>query len=137
MSLFTALNISSSGMTAEQLRADIISNNIANANTTETPNGGPYRKEIPIFAEQFRNSNGGATPYGVAVVKIAQDQSPFVEEYDPSNPNANSKGYVQMPNVNVLREMVDMIDAQRNYEANAAVISDVKTMADAALQIGK
>jgi|UniRef100_A0A7V3VS64 flagellar basal-body rod protein FlgC len=137
MSLFTALNISSSGMTAEQLRVDIISNNIANANTTETPNGGPYRKEIPIFAEQFRNSNDGATPYGVAVVKIAQDQSPFVEEYDPSNPNANSKGYVQMPNVNVLREMVDMIDAQRNYEANAAVISDVKTMADAALQIGK
>ncbi len=137
MSLFTAMNISSSGMTAQQFRVDIISNNIANANTTQTPEGGPYRREIPIFAERFKSAMGGSSPYGVEVVKIAQDKAPFQEIYDPSNPNANKNGYVEMPNVNVLREMVDMIDAQRTYEANATVISDVKTMASAALQIGK
>lgn len=137
MSLFTAMNISSSGMTAQQLRVDIISNNIANANTTQTPQGGPYRREIPIFAEQFKSTTNGEQPAGVAVVKVAQDNSPFNEIYDPSNPDANKAGYVETPNVNVLREMVDMIDAQRNYEANATVINDTKTMASAALQIGK
>lgn len=137
MSLFSAMNISSSGMTAQQMRVDIISNNIANANTTQTPGGGPYRREIPIFAEQFKSTANGEAPAGVAVVKVAQDNSPFSEIYDPSNPDANKEGYVKMPNVNVLREMVDMIDAQRNYEANATVINDTKTMAGAALQIGK
>ncbi len=137
MSIFSAIDISSSGMTAQQLRVDVISNNIANANTTQTPEGGPYRKEIPIFAEQFKSTTSGIEPAGVAVVKIAQDNAPFRLVYDPSNPQANKDGYVEMPNVNVLREMVDMIDAQRNYEANATVINDAKTMANAALQIGK
>ncbi|HEU24333.1 MAG: flagellar basal body rod protein FlgC [Athalassotoga sp.] len=137
MSIFSAIDISSSGMTAQQLRVDVISNNIANANTTQTPEGGPYRKEIPIFAEQFKSTTNGIEPAGVAVVKIAQDNAPFRLVYDPSNPQANKDGYVEMPNVNVLREMVDMIDAQRNYEANATVINDAKTMANAALQIGK
>lgn len=137
MSIFTAIDISSSGMTAQQLRVDVISNNIANANTTQTPQGGPYVREIPVFAEMFKNTSNGVEPAGVYVVKIAEDKSPFNLVYDPSNPQANKEGYVEMPNVNVLREMVDMIDAQRNYEANATVINDAKTMANAALQIGK
>ncbi len=137
MSLFDAIDISSSGMTAQQLRVDVISNNIANANTTRTKEGGPYRREIPIFAEHFTRTASGTVEKGVEVVKIAKDQSPFQKIYDPSNPDADTNGYVKMPNVNVLREMVDLIAAQRTYEANATVISNVKAMASSAVQIGR
>ncbi len=137
MSLFNAIDISSSGMTAQQLRVDIISNNIANADTTRTADGQPYRREIPIFAERFRETMNGMTPAGVEVVKVAKDKSPFREVYDPTNPDADKNGYVKMPNVNVLREMVDLIAAQRTYEANATVVSNVKAMASAAVQIGR
>ncbi|WP_456398991.1 flagellar basal body rod protein FlgC [Mesoaciditoga sp.] len=137
MSLFNAIDISSSGMTAQQLRVDIISNNIANADTTRTADGQPYRREIPIFAERFRETMNGMIPAGVEVVKVAKDKSPFREVYDPTNPDADKNGYVKMPNVNVLREMVDLIAAQRTYEANATVISNVKAMASAAVQIGR
>ncbi len=137
MSLFSAIDISSSGMTAQQLRVDVISNNIANANTTRTEEGGPYRREIPIFAERLERTANGVVGKGVEVVKIAKDQSPFQKIYDPSNPDAGPDGYVKMPNVNVLREMVDLIAAQRSYEANATVISNVKAMASSAVQIGR
>ncbi len=137
MSLFSALGISSSGMTAQQLRVDVISNNIANADTTRTPSGGPYRREIPIFAERFESTLNGLKPDGVEVIKIVKDRSPFREVYDPTNPDAGPNGYVKMPNVNVLREMVDLLAAQRTYEANATVISSVKAMASAAVQIGR
>ncbi len=137
MSLFSAIDISSSGMTAQQLRVDVISNNIANANTTRTEEGGPYRREIPIFAERLERTVNGVVGKGVEVVKIAKDQSPFQKIYDPSNPDAGPDGYVKMPNVNVLREMVDLIAAQRSYEANATVISNVKAMASSAVQIGR
>lgn len=137
MSLFSAIDISSSGMTAQQLRVDVISNNIANANTTRTEEGGPYKREIPIFAERFARTVNGTVEKGVEVVKIAKDQTPFQKIYDPSNPDAGPDGYVKMPNVNVLREMVDLIAAQRTYEANATVISNVKAMASSAVQIGR
>ncbi len=137
MSLFDAIGISSSGMTAQQLRVDIISNNIANANTTRAANGEPYRREIPIFAERFAATRDGIVPNGVEVVKVAKDNSPFQKIYDPTNPDADKDGYVKMPNVNVVREMVDLIAAQRSYEANATVISNVKAMASAAVQIGR
>ncbi len=137
MSIFNVIDTSASGMTAQQLRVDIISNNISNANTTRTPQGGPYRREEPIFAERFKQTADGVEADGVQVVKIAQDKTPFKEVYDPSNPDAGPDGYVKMPNVNVLRQMVDMIDAQRNYEANATVIDNAKAMASSALQIGR
>ena len=137
MSLFDAINISSSGMTAQQLRVDVISNNIANADTTRTANGQPYRREIPIFAERLANTINGIVPAGVEVVKVAKDNSPFKKVYDPTNPDADKNGYVKMPNVNVLREMVDLVAAQRTYEANATVISNAKAMASAAVQIGR
>lgn len=137
MSLFSAIDISSSGMTAQQLRVDVISNNIANANTTRTEEGGPYRREIPIFAERLARTVNGTVEKGVEVVKIAKDQTPFQKIYDPSSPDAGPDGYVKMPNVNVLREMVDLIAAQRTYEANATVISNVKAMASSAVQIGR
>jgi flagellar basal-body rod protein FlgC len=137
LSLFDAINISSSGMTAQQLRVDVISNNIANADTTRSANGQPYRREIPIFAERLASTMNGIVPAGVEVVKVAKDESPFKKIYDPTNPDADKNGYVKMPNVNVLREMVDLIAAQRTYEANATVISNVKAMASAAVQIGR
>ncbi len=137
MSLFDAIDISSSGMTAQQLRVDVISNNIANANTTRTEEGGPYRREIPIFAERFERTANGSVGKGVEVVKIAKDHSPFQKIFDPSNPDAGPDGYVKMPNVNVLREMVDLMAAQRTYESNATVISNVKAMASSAVQIGR
>lgn len=137
MSIFNVIDTSASGMTAQQLRVDVISNNISNANTTRTPEGGPYRREVPIFSERFKETANGVEADGVKVVKVAQDKTPFKEVYDPSNPDAGPDGYVKMPNVNVLREMVDMIDAQRNYEANATVIDNAKAMASSALQIGR
>lgn len=137
MSVFSIIDTSASGMTAQQLRVDIISNNIANADTTRTKEGGPYRREIPIFAERLVETAHGIAERGVEVVRIAKDQSPFRKVYDPSNPDAGKDGYVKMPNVNVLREMVDLISAQRTYEANATVISDAKAMASSAVQIGR
>ncbi len=137
MSVFSIIDTSASGMTAQQLRVDIISNNIANADTTRTKTGGPYRREIPIFAERLAKTTHGTVGRGVEVVKIARDQSPFQKVYDPSNPDAGKDGYVKMPNVNVLREMVDLISAQRTYEANATVISNAKAMASSAVQIGR
>lgn len=137
MSIFSIIDTSASGMTAQQLRVDVISNNIANADTTKTKQGGPYRREIPIFAERFVETSHGLVQRGVEVVKIVQDHSPFREVYDPSNPDAGKNGYVKMPNVNVLREMVDLISAQRTYEANATVIGDAKAMASSAMQIGR
>ncbi len=137
MSVFSIIDTSASGMTAQQLRVDIISNNIANADTTKTKEGGPYRREIPIFAERLVETARGTVERGVEVVGIVKDRSPFRKIYDPSNPDAGKDGYVEMPNVNILREMVDLISAQRTYEANATVISDAKAMASSAVQIGR
>jgi len=137
VSVFSIIDTSASGMTAQQLRVDIISNNIANADTTKTKEGGPYRREIPIFAERLVETARGTVERGVEVVGIVKDRSPFRKIYDPSNPDAGKDGYVEMPNVNILREMVDLISAQRTYEANATVISDAKAMASSAVQIGR
>ncbi len=137
MNEFDIMNISASGMSANRLRIDVISNNIANAETTRTPEGGPYRRKVPIFAEYLKRSGLGYKPSGVAVVKIAEDPSPFRLVYDPSHPDADENGYVKMPNVNVLREMVDLINAQRAYEANVSAFNTVKAMINSALQIGR
>ena len=137
MNEFDIMTISATGMTANRLRIDVISTNIANAETTRTPEGGPYRRKVPIFAEYLRRVGRGYVPAGVRVVKIAEDPSPFRLVYDPSHPDADKDGYVKMPNVNVLREMVDLINAQRAYEANVSAFNTVKAMVNSALQIGR
>lgn len=133
---FDIMNISASGMTANRLRIDVISNNIANAETTRTPEGGPYKRKRVIFAEYLKRSFSGTKMAGVRVVKIDEDPS-YRLVYDPDHPDADENGYVKMPNVNVLREMVDLINAQRAYEANVSAFNTVKAMINSALNIGR
>lgn len=135
--------ISASGMTAERLRMDAIANNLANANTTRTADGGPYRRQIPVFAareltrSQARRSGSAFVGMGVRVVGIHHDDSPPRLVYDPEHPDADENGYVHMPNVDVVREMVDLISASRAYEANITAFNTAKSMAMRALEIGR
>ncbi len=138
MGMFSVFNISASGLTAERLRMDIISNNIANANSTRTESGGPYRRELPVFATILeRELTKGTEANGVKVVGIVKDNSPLKMVYDPGHPDSNSQGYVEMPNVEVVKEMIDLITASRAYEANVAVINAAKSAAAKALEIGR
>jgi len=145
MGIFRAIDTSASGLTAERLRMDVISNNIANVNTTRTEKGGPFLREMLIF--QARKPKG-RWPFqdrkmpqevgtGVRVVSIMQYQSPFKLVYDPSHPDADKDGYVRFPNINLVHEMVDMITATRAYEANVTSINASKDMVNAALAIGR
>ena len=147
MGFFTALESSASALTAQRLRMDTISENIANAGTTRTEDGTPYRRKTVIFeaasidapfssylskASRERLSGGG-----VRVSAIVHDNSPFKSVYDPGHPDADENGMVQMPNVDVVTEMVNMISATRAYEANVTAINTTKSMASKALEIGK
>jgi flagellar basal-body rod protein FlgC len=124
---------------------DVIADNIANSQTTRTEKGGAYKRKMVVFAENKENfivpmnitKDKLQTKGGVKVVKIAEDSTPFTMIYDPEHPDANDKGYVAMPNVNTVKEMVDMITATRAYEANATVITNAKSMATSALSIGR
>lgn len=129
MSVFSSMRISASGLTAERLRMDVIASNIANANTTRTPEGGPFERQQVIFAS--------AGDKGVKVTAILPDGSPPRKVYDPGHPDADSTGYVSMPDVDVVKEMVDMITATRAYEANVTALNSAKYMALKALDIGK
>lgn len=147
MSLFSSMDISASGLTAQRLRLDIIANNLANAETTRTDAGGPYRRQVPVFEakqqpEKFaslldRASGANSTGGGVRVARIEEDASPFRLKYDPGHPDADAEGYVKMPNVNSVTEMVDMISATRAYEANITAINSAKAMISRALEIGR
>jgi flagellar basal-body rod protein FlgC len=142
MNLFRDFEISASALTAERLRMDLISNNIANVNTTKTKDGGPYRRQIPVFAElldQSVDQNGTPVdcPGGVQVVKIETDNTPPRMVYDPGHPDANAEGYVAYPEINVVSEMVDLISASRAYEANVTAFGATKEMYRAALNIGQ
>jgi flagellar basal-body rod protein FlgC len=145
MSIFSALRISSSGLTAERMRMDVIADNIANAETTRTADGtGPYVRKIVSFKENLDkelNNNTGkyeSTQNGVKVDKISKDEiSPLKKVYDPSHPDADKDGNVMMPNVNILNEMVDLISASRAFEANVTAINSEKQMAMKALEIGR
>jgi len=141
--MFGAIDAAASGMTAERLRMDVISNNIANVNTTRTAAGGPYRRQLVVFQARTENSPFGQVLArnlepgdGVKVVGIVKDESPLRKVYDPNHPDANVEGYVDMPNVNIVAEMVDMITATRAYEANVTAVNAAKSMALKALEIG-
>ena len=137
MDFFTSMDISSSGMTAERVRMNLISSNIANANATHTKEGGPYKRKDPVFSAIAAASglNGGSNTRGsmelkrVEVSGIREDQSPPRVQYDPTHPDADDKGYVSLPNVNVIEEMVDMVSASRAYEANVTAAQAAKSMA--------
>lgn len=145
MSLFKSINVSSTALTAERLRMDIISKNIANANTTRTAAGTPYRRQVPVFKEGgpsfgqvLENAKqGNASLNGVEVVAIKEDKTPFKKVYDPGHPDADKKGYVHMPNVDVVTEMVNMISSTRAYEANVTVMNATKSMAMKALELAR
>lgn len=146
MGIFNSMDISATGLTAQRLRLDTISNNIANANTTRTLEGGPYRRQRVVFSERssaptfgslLNNAINRDVSQGVRVVSIEKDPSPLSFVYDPSHPDADNEGYVAMPNVNIITEMVDMISATRSYEANITAIDAAKSMISKALEIGK
>ena len=142
--LFKGMNTSASGMSAEKLRMDAIANNIANINTTRTPEGGPYKKQIPIFSPRtpqptynlpFIADRFSEVGDGVRVLRIEEDNSSPRLEYLPEHPDANKDGYVAFPNINLATEMVDLITASRAYEANATAIKSAKQMMMKALEI--
>lgn len=145
MAMLDAMNISATGMTAERLRTDIISQNIANVNTTRDANGNTYKRKIVVmqekdvinFSDVLRKAAGNIGD-GVKIASISEDQvTPMKMVYDPSHPDANEDGYVEYPNVNVVTEMTDLIDASRAYEANVTAFNGIKNMMLKALEIGK
>lgn len=151
MGLFDAMDISASGMTAERYKMDIIANNIANVNTTSTVSGEPYKRQLALigpkwdgegavpvadFGDELKNQLGG-----VEVQGVIEDSAPLKPVYDPNHPNAMKdgpyKGYVMMPNVDIIMEMTSMIQASRAFEANASAIESAKQMATKSLEIGR
>lgn len=152
MSFFNTMNIAATGLTAQRLRMDIIAENIANVNTTRTADGGPYRRKTVLFEEirdndpfslVFNNVFGSGgnihapQGMGVRVTGIVEDESPGLLAYDPTHPDADGYGYVRMPNVNIVEEMVNMIAASRSYEANITAMSVARTLTQRTLEIGQ
>lgn len=134
MNTFSAMRISASGLSAERLRMDTITSNIANAQTTRTEDGGPYTRKVAVFKEALDLK---MRPIGVTAIEIQDDESEYRKVYDPSNPDADETGYVTYPNVNILNEMADMIASTRAYEANVDTLTSNKAMYMKALEIGK
>ena len=165
MSFLGSMNISASALTATRLRMDVITENIANSNTTRTESGEPYRRKYVVYQEKTANSSfskfldsafdsrfsdffnktsvvgndveTGNASGGVRVTEIGTDMSEFKYDYNPSHPDADENGYVRMPNVEVVQEMVDMMAAYRAYEANITAINTFKDMAMKTLEIGR
>lgn len=144
MSFLQSLNISGSGLTAQRLRMDIISENIANIDSTRTESGGPYRRKMAVLTHSndfknilVKNLSEYEVSGGVEVSDIVEDQSDFKLMYNPEHPDADESGYVSMPNVDSLKETVDMMEAYRAYQANITALNTTKQMAVKALEIGR
>lgn len=147
MGMFTSFDINASGLSAERYRMDIISENVANANTTRTKDGTPYVRKVVTFAEKDKQTpfsrvlNGKMDSFsgkGVKVSGVYEDKvTPMNMVYDPSHPDADENGYVSYPNVNIITEMTNLIDATRSYEANSTAFSASKSMALKGLELGK
>jgi flagellar basal-body rod protein FlgC len=142
MDIFSSFDVSASALKAQTIRLNTISSNLANVDTTSTPEGGPYKKKSVYFQSKplsFRDeldNNLQGSVQGVEVTKIIEDKDPPRKVYDPSNPEADKNGYVSMPNISVLKEMVDMMSATRSYEANVTAIQSEKRMVLKAIDIG-
>ena len=144
MDFFTAMTVSSSALTAERTRINLISSNLANANSTRSADGGPYKRKDAVFAatpmtEPFEKmlNRAGRGLEKVDVTSIVEDSAPPRIQYDPSHPDADPLGYVALPNVNVIEEMADMISASRTYEANVTAAQAAKSMAMKTLELGR
>ena len=144
MSIFSAMNISATGMTAQRVRMDVISQNLANVNTTRNDSGTTYRRQTVVMEAQTSrefasalNQALGLTGTGVKVTHIVEDMSDLRMVYEPTHPDADENGYVHYPNVNSVTEMTNLIDASRAYEANASAFNAAKTMAMKGLELGK
>ncbi|TDA69425.1 MAG: flagellar basal body rod protein FlgC [Clostridia bacterium] len=139
MDLLPGWAASASALTAERLHLDLVAGNIANMNTTRTPDGGPYRRRVPIFSAMVIRAGAG-TPTagrGVMVSGIYQDPTAPRQVYDPSHPDADPRGYVSYPNINIVNEMVDLITATRAYEANSTVLNASKNLALTTLELAR
>ena len=134
MSLFNIFNVAGSAMNAQSQRLNVVASNLANADSAVSANGEPYKAKQVVFAATPMGE-GGAT--GVNVAAVIEDQSPMKMMYDPKNPLADEKGYVTMPNVNVVEEMVNMISASRSYQTNADMLSTTKSLLLKTLNIGQ
>lgn len=145
MDIFTTFDIAASALKAQTTRLNTISSNLANVETTSTPEGGPYKKKSVIFTTEnlpFDHQLAASVQareqvQGVRVSKIIEDTSPPQRVYDPTHPDAREDGYVEMPNISVVKEMMDMMSATRSYEANTTTIKSAKRMAMKALDIGR
>lgn len=134
MSVFSGMRISASGLSAERMRMDVISSNIANVKTTRTDDGDAYKRKIATFEENYDEKLG---MLGVKTVSIKEDNSPMNRVYEPNHPDADEEGYVEYPNVDLLVEMTDLISASRAYESNVDTLNAQKNMISKALEIGK
>jgi flagellar basal-body rod protein FlgC len=147
MGIFNSFDVNASGMTAQRYRMDIISENIANVNTTRTADGTPYRRKIVTFEQKadratfgqiFTRARGVYDGKGVRIMKVSEDhKTEMIMAYDPSHPDADENGYVTYPNVNVVTEMTNLIDASRAYEANATAFNASKAMALKGLEMSQ
>ena len=145
MGMFDSNDISASALTAEKTRMDIINKNMANANTTRATGGMPYRRQMVVYQENkstpfsayLDKQNNKFNGKGVVISEIVEDDTPFRLIYEPGHPDADENGYVKLPNVEIVKEMVDMIDAQRTYEANITAMNSTKSMLLRALDIGR
>lgn len=144
MSFLNSLNISASGMAAQKLRLDVAADNIANQETTRTAAGGPYRRKMVVLQaagetgfRRILDSASAAAPAGVRAVRILEDETQLNSVYDPTHPDADENGYVQMPNVDLVKETIDSMSATRSYDANITAFNAMKLMMQKALEIGK
>jgi flagellar basal-body rod protein FlgC len=145
MNLFSAMEIVASGLIAQRTRLNLVASNLANAETTRTAEGGPYQRRDPVFvtrpvATRFEDLRSQPTAQHASIVEVESidvDSSPPRMVYDPDHPDADTQGYVQMPNVNAIEEMVNMMTASRAYEAGITAMQTVRGLADAALRLGQ
>lgn len=145
MSFFKSMDISSSALAAQRVRMNLLSTNLANAQTTRTEEGGPYKRKDAVFSavpmsnnfEDLLDENHQTNLQKVKVTDVHVDQSAPRRVFDPTNPDADKSGYVNMPNIQVMTEMVNMIAATRSYEANVTAMNDAKQMAMKAIEIGR
>ncbi len=144
MDFMTAMQIGASGLTAQRKRMDIIASNLANIETTRTPEGGPYKRKDVMFAALPLNEFATVLEDALAdhvrqvvVTDVVEDQSPPTMVYNPNHPDANQEGYVAMPNINLMEEMVNLINATRSFEANVQSINAAKSMAMRAIELGR
>jgi flagellar basal-body rod protein FlgC len=141
MDFFTAFDVSASGLSAERVRVNLATSNLANAESTRGPDGGPSRRLDPVLeARAFPEalaSAGGAGPLGVQVAEVRQDDSPGRRVFSPGHPDADADGFVTLPNVNPIHEVVNLMSASKSYEANATAVDTLKTMAQRALDIAR